>query len=190
MLNRPLFRRSPTEPIFVGFAGRTGAGKTTAAGYVSRKIDCQRIRYSEVLREWRLPGVSRRESLQMLGWEVMAGGLQAELNARLLDALDRSQSTTIDGLRHPIDFESLTSAFGESFCMLFVEAPVRVRFERLRSRFPTFARFQEADSHPVESYIDSLQPLATATVSNDGALEDFHRRLDDALVAWRKGERQ
>ena len=111
-----------------------GAGKTSAAKYLSSMYGLQYIRYSQILREWLAPEIVERERLQSLGWEIMAGGRQPELNARLIARLDRSRSAVIDGLRHSIDFDSLSEAFGTSFNMIFLESGSDVRFERLRWR--------------------------------------------------------
>jgi dephospho-CoA kinase len=169
------------EPIFIGFAGRIGAGKTSAAQYVSSKYGFQYTRYSAVLQSWLAADGYDKDRLQKLGWDIMAGGQQAELNSRLLAGLDRSRSAAIDGLRHPIDFDTLSSTFGSSFRLVFLQARQETRFERLRARFSDYAAFREADSHPVEGRIDSLQPLASMIISNDESLEDLCRRLD-ALI--------
>jgi dephospho-CoA kinase len=174
------FRPSPNSPIFVGFAGRMGSGKTSAATYLNSKYRFQYTRYSQVLQSWRAASNQNRDRLQELGWDVMAGGLQAELNARLVAALDRSRSAAIDGLRHMIDFESLSTNFGSSFALVFLEAGEERRFARLGKRFETFAAFQSADSHPVEAQIDSLRPVAALTILTEQSMESLHRQLD----AW------
>jgi dephospho-CoA kinase len=173
-------RPTPTEPFFIGFAGRIGAGKTSAAEHLRSRYGFQYTRYSRVLGEWLKPEKPERDRLQELGWKIMSGGLQVELNSRLIAGLDHSRSAAIDGLRHPTDFDSLASAFAPSFHLVFVEAPREQRFERLRSRFSSYAAFQEADSRPVEGCIDSLKPLAAVTISNDGPLDRLYQGLD----AW------
>jgi len=112
-----------------------------------------------------------REQLQKLGWDVMSGGLQSELNTRLIAGIDRSKNTAIDGLRHEIDFRALSSAFSTAFYMIFLEASPEARFERLRSRFATFAEFQAADAHPVDASIDSLRPFANTIISSQTYLK-------------------
>ena len=120
----------------------------------------------------------------------MAGGLQGELNKRLIAGIDSSRSAAIDGLRHPIDFESLSSAFGASFRMVFLEAPLKQRFERLQPHFSTLAEFQAADSHPVEAHIDALKPMASMTISNDNSLEALYARLDRWKAANELGDQK
>src|SRR5262245_7027015 len=92
-------RPSPDERVFIGFAGRIGAGKTSAAKYLSSEHGFQYTRYSQVLQDWFSADRPERDRLQKVGWDIMAGGLQQELNSRLLAGLDRSQSAVIDGLR-------------------------------------------------------------------------------------------
>ena len=178
-----------TDAVFVGFAGRIGAGKTSAANYLSSKYGFQYARYSQVLRDWLASEAPEREGLQEFGWEVMVGGRQVELNARLIAGLSRSQSAAIDGLRHHVDFHSLSYAFGASFRLVFLEAAPEARFERKRSRFSTYGEFLAADSHPVEAQIDNLKPLAAATIPTEGSLESLFRRLDGWVARCETGDR-
>src|SRR6267154_1313874 len=119
MASRRTSPPSCIESIFVGLAGHIGSGKTSAAMHLTRKYGFRYSRYSQVLEEWASGGAADRDRLQRLGWDVMAGGLQAELNARLIAGIDRSRSAAIDGLRHSVDFESLSFTFGGSFTMIF-----------------------------------------------------------------------
>lgn len=189
MLSQDLSLRSRNDAIFVGFAGHIGAGKTTAAEYLRTKYGFQYKRYSQVLQDWNASASPDRECLQQFGWEIMTGGRQAELNAHLIVELDRSESAAIDGLRHPIDFHSLSDAFGTSFRLLFLDATAETRFRR-KPRFSTYDAFLTADSQPVEGHIDSLRPLAAATVPNEESLASLYDRLDGLLKEFRMGERE
>lgn len=182
-------RRSPTEPIFVGIAGHIGAGKTSAAKYLRDKWGFQYLRYSQVLRDWLASGSADRDRLRALGWDVMAGGQQAELNRRLLAGLDRTRNAAIDGLRHQIDFDSLSTILGPPFRLVFLDAAPAVRFERLRSRFDSEAKFRAADSAAVESHTEGLRSLASAVISNEESLEALHCLIDDWVGVAGIGER-
>jgi len=183
MPDRRPSRHSLTEAIVVGFTGHIGAGKTCAAKYLSSRYGFQYARYSQILREWLSPGPADRDRLRTFGWEVMAGGRQVELNARLIAKLDRSRSAVIDGLRHMVDYESLSNTFGASFRLIFLDARQDVRFERLRSRFSADEALQVADAAPVEAYIDGLKPLSNTTILNEESLESLYQRLDTWLAA-------
>lgn len=181
------FRPLHDGPIFVGFAGRTGSGKTSAATYLRSKFQFQYTRYSEVLQLWRACGGADRGQLQQVGWDIMSGGLQAELNSRLIASLDLSRSAAIDGLRHPADLDALSSTFGCSFGLIFVEAGPEFRFERCRERFANFDAFRVVDSHPVEGHIDSLRALAALTICNDSSQEDLYQQLDKLITSSVRG---
>jgi hypothetical protein len=181
-------RHSPTDAVFVGFAGHIGAGKTSAAHYLSEKYGFQYTRYSQVLRDWLASESPDREDLQQFGWEVMAGGRQVELNARLIAGLDRSQSVAVDGLRHPVDFHCLSYAFGAAFRLLFLDAATETRLRR-KPRFLTYDAFLAANSQPVEAQIDSLRPLAAATVPNEASLGSLYHQLDGLLASGRTEDR-
>lgn len=180
-------RHLPTEVIFVGFAGRIGAGKTSAAEYLRTKHAFQYTRYSEVLGGWFALESPGTQGLQQFGWEVMSGGRQVELNARLIAGVDRSQSAVIDGLRHPIDFHCLSYAFNVSFHLVFLDATPEVRYKR-KPRFATFEAFLAADTQPVEGHISDLKPLATLVLPNEASLESLHSQLDDWLTSCKMGE--
>jgi dephospho-CoA kinase len=188
MPSQPLPRRLATDPIYIGFAGRIGSGKTSAARHLASARGFQYTRYGKVLREWLGDDGSDRARLQQLGWDVMVGGRQRQLNGRLIAGLDRSQSAAIDGLRHPTDFECLASAYGPCFWLVYLESGQERRFERLRSRFSDYTAFQEADSRPVEAHIEDLKLLASATIENDGALEDMYQGVDEWIARIDRGD--
>ena len=173
--------RSLANPVFIGFAGRIGSGKTTAAQYLAARYGFQYIRYSQVLRDWISPRESEKSRLQEIGWEVMNGGMQLELNLHLISRLDQTHSAAIDGLRHEIDYRSLATAFAPSFSLIFLRSSESCRFERQRHRFVDFASFKSTDNQTVESRIDELEPLAALTIFNEGLLEQLHHQLDGWL---------
>jgi dephospho-CoA kinase len=173
------------QPFFIGFAGRIGSGKTSAAQYLAAKYEFQYIRYSQVLQDWIDLADAGKSRLQEVGWEVMNGGMQLELNSRLITRLDRSRSAAIDGLRHEVDYTSLSAAFTPYFSLIFMKSSEGKRFERLQSRFSGFAAFEAADVQPVESRIENLRSLAVKTILNDGSLERLYDQLD-TLVATLK----
>jgi len=179
-----------TEPQFIGFAGRMGAGKTSAAKYLSIKYGLQYARYSEVLQEWLACDESDKDQLQRVGWNVMGGGMQRELNVRLIARLNRTQGAAIDGLRHPIDFESLSSRLGESFHLIFLETAPEWRFERLRQRFSTYKAFQLAELQPVEAFIEDLKPWSSTVILNEGPLEHLYSALEAWMTAASAGEQK
>src|SRR5258708_27342566 len=93
-------QRPRGERLIVGITGRIGSGKTTVGKYLESRYGFQYLRYSEVLAEWRAKDPESKAHLQEVGWEVMAGGMQAELNRRLIAPVTPEHNPAGDRLRH------------------------------------------------------------------------------------------
>lgn len=168
--------------LVIGVTGHIGAGKTSAASYLRSAHGFFYVRYSQVLSDWLArDDTESKAHLQAVGWGVMGGGMQTELNARLIALIPAHADCAVDGLRHPIDHESLTKAFPAQFRLLYIESKEEIRWQRVRKRYAELDRFRQADSHPVEQQIDGLCHKAFAVVENDGTLDDLYSKIE-ALV--------
>jgi dephospho-CoA kinase len=176
------------ERLIVGITGRIGSGKTTVGRYLESRYGFQYLRYSEVLAEWRAKDPGSKAHLQEVGWEVMARGMQAELNHRLTARILPDANVAVDGLRHPLDYETLNNSFLGSFRLLYIDSLPRLRFERLnqKGKYADFGLFHAADSHLVEQQIDSLRANAALVIRNEGSLEDLYAAVDEAIPRFRK----
>jgi len=175
------------DRLVIGITGRIGAGKTSVGKYLSSAHGFYYVRYSQVLSDWLAKDPESKAHLQVVGWEVMAGGMQAELNTRLISQLPPQRDSAVDGLRHSLDYESLNSAFSYHFYLLFISSPPELRWQRLRSRYPKQDDFGRADSHPVEQQIDSLRDRAFAVLENDNSLQSLYSKVDAALKGIQAG---
>jgi hypothetical protein len=108
-----------TNRVIVGVSGRIGSGKSEAARYLEREYGLQYFRYSLVLAEWQKADPAEKKQLQAVGWEIMGSDRQRELNKRLIAAIDPTRNVVVDGLRHPVDAESL-SCVGRPFFLLYI----------------------------------------------------------------------
>ena len=167
--------------LVIGVAGRIGSGKTVVARYLAECHGFEYLRYSFVLADWYQEDPEAKMRLQTVGWEVMSGPGQRDLNRRLISGIDDARDCAVDGLRHPIDFESLRNAFAKSFFLVYIDTPREIRFERLRDRYPTYDEFLAADSHPVESHIEELVPLASATLSGAEPIGQVDPKIDQLV---------
>jgi dephospho-CoA kinase len=189
-MSSPQSRPRGSERLTIGFAGRIGAGKTSAAKFLEREYGFQYVRYSEVLADWLRVDPAEKGRLQAAGWEVMAGGLQTELNRKLIGRLEPARDHTVDGLRHLIDYETLKNGFGASFFLIYLDCPSELRWERLkvRNRYRARQDFDAADASPVEQHIEKLRPKATVTIQNSGTLGDLYVEMNNTLERIRSGE--
>ncbi len=179
-----------SKRLTIGFAGRIGAGKTSAAQFLEENHGFQYIRYSEVLADWLRIDPGEKGRLQVAGWEVMAGGLQTELNRKLIGRLEPARDHAVDGLRHQIDYETLKNSFGASFFLIYLDCSPELRWKRLnlRQRYRTRQDFDAADARPVEQHIEELRPKATAIIQNSGTLGDLYVEMNNTLERIRSGE--
>src|SRR5947209_18037508 len=160
--------------LVIGITGRIGAGKTSVGRYLESQHGFSYVRYRQVLSDWRAKDPESKAHLQAVGWEVMAGGMRAELNTRLISQLPRQSDCAVDGLRHSLDYESLSGAFSPYFYLLFVSSPPELRWQRLRPKYQKHADFSRADSHSVEQQIDSLRDRAFDALDNDSSLQSLY----------------
>jgi len=175
------------DHLVIGVTGHIGAGKTSVANYLQSVHEFFYVRYSKVLSDWLAKDPESRAHLQAVGWEVMAGGMQTELNTRLIAQIPPQLDCAVDGLRHPIDHESLTKAFPSRFRLLYIESRQETRWQRVRKRYAELDTFRQADSHPVEQQIDALRSKAFAVVENDGTLQDLYSKVETLVKRIRTG---
>jgi len=173
----------------VGITGRIGAGKTSVGKYLESQHGFFYVRYSQVLSDWMAQNPERKAHLQAVGWEVMAGGMQQELNDRLIGRLHSHDDYVVDGLRHPIDFENLSNAFPSSFHLLYIESSDGTRWQRLKHRYPKIEDFRRADSHPVEGNIELLRTKAFSIFKNEDSLQQLFAIVEASLGKIRPGDR-
>jgi len=183
----PNSQQRQDSPLVIGITGRIGAGKTSVGKYLNSAYGFHYTRYSQVLSDWLAKDPESRAHLQVVGWEVMAGGMQAELNARLISQLPVQSDCAVDGLRHPLDYDSLNAVFNSRFSMLYISSPPDLRWHRLQSRYPELDDFRRADSHPVEQQIDSLRDKAFAVLDNSSSLQGLYSNVDAVLQKIRSG---
>jgi dephospho-CoA kinase len=175
------------DRLVIGITGRIGAGKTSVGKYLESQHGFSYVRYSQVLSDWRAKDTESKARLQIVGWEVMAGGMQAELNTRLISQIPARSDCAVDGLRHSLDFESLDISFSPHFFLVYVNSPPEMRWRRLQRRYPALDDFRRADSHPVEQQIDFLRDKAFAALDNEGSIKSLYSKVDDVLDRIRRG---
>jgi dephospho-CoA kinase len=176
------------QRLIIGVAGKIGSGKSEIAHLIERECGFRYLRYSLILAEWFKADPNAKQHLQTVGWEVMSGDGQTELNRRLIASIDQYGDYVVDGLRHLIDFESLKKEFGLSFHLFYIDSPPEIRFERLRHRYRSMDEFIAADHHPVESNIESLRSLASVELCGALPLHRLSIEVQSAIESLRTKE--
>src|SRR6266478_3702934 len=110
--------------LIIGITGRIGAGKTSVGRFLESQHGFYYVRYSQVLSDWRELDPENKARLQAVGWQVMAQGMQPELNTRLIAKIPAQANCAVDGLRHPLDYDALRMRFELQFKLLYIESPL------------------------------------------------------------------
>jgi dephospho-CoA kinase len=167
-----------------------GSGKTTAAEYLASEFGFNHIRYSQVLADWYGEDPEGKSRLQEVGWDVMSGGLQRELNDRLLSKITPKRDWVIEGLRHPVDYESLKNAFASRFHLVYINCSQQARWLRLQKsgRFHTFQEFCVAENMLVEKEIPSLEKFADLRIAGGEPRQQLHQPLNRFVASLQKGK--
>lgn len=100
------------------------------------------------------------------------------LNQKLLSKMESGIDYVVDGLRHPIDFETLSAR--PPFYLLYINASPQIRWQRLSSRDKSKTReeFSMLEMHPVESYTAGLRQRAHRVLANERGLSELKTALD------------
>lgn len=179
----------PNIQIVIGITGQMGSGKTTAAEYLASEHGFNHIRYSRVIADWYGEDPERKSRLQEVGWNVMSGGRQPELNERLLSKITPNRDWVVEGLRHPLDYKSLKKAFASCFHLVYIDCSQQARWQRLQKsgRFHTFDDFRVAEEKLVEKQIPNLKQFADLHIAGGEPLQQLYEPLNRFVASLRKG---
>lgn len=177
--------------MIIGLTGRNGAGKGMVAEILQKK-DFEYHSLSDVIRDAiRKEGHKvTRERLIETGRRLRQQGGPSVLAEHILKTLQPGKKYIIDSIRNPHEVYALKKS--KDFCLVFVDADRRVRFERCKNRgrendphdFAEFVRLEEAELHSTD--VAGQQLIATAdladhTLDNSGTLRDLEVKLDSLL---------
>jgi dephospho-CoA kinase len=180
----------------IGITGTNGAGKGTIVAYLLRMhgFAHQSVRayLYEHLDRMGLP----RDRDHLV---AQANALRAERGPAALAeilyerAAASKQDTIIESIRTPGEIEALTAK--GPFLLLAVDAPVRIRWERIRARasdtdlvdFERFCANEEREMHtedPNKQNIRACMDRAHALLDNSGSFDALYAQVDAVLDRW------
>ena len=184
--------------MVIGLTGTNGAGKTAAADYLKSRGFQFHSLSDEIRRELdRRNQSGSRENLIEMGNRLRAEYGPAVLAERVKARLSPDQNYVVDSIRNPYEVESLRARGG--FHLLHVDAPVEVRYERVRRRggprapnsLEEFTRQEEQEmesANPSHQQLRTCYEMADETLTNDSGLEELQQRLNGLLRQWLMGE--
>lgn len=174
----------------LAFVGAPAAGKTEAAS-VAKEMGIPVITMGEVVRE-----ELKRRGLSLS--DENAGRVANELRDREgMDAIAKrciplikdaerkkveKMVIVIDGIRGVAEVETFKKEFGNDFVLVRVEAPLILRYERIKSRgrgddLLSISEFKEREEREKGWGMGEAMEKADKVIKNDGSLEEFKGQI-------------
>lgn len=175
-------------PKLIGLTGTNGSGKGEAAAYLERKGYAYFSLSDLIRKELQQSGNPvTRDSLIKRGNELR-DRFGPDILARLVIKEVKGKAV-IDSIRNPSEVEYLRKQ--KRFVLLAIDAPVELRYERVkkRGREESASSLDEFIEKEKEEMTDNLKgqqlhscmTMADSVILNDGSLDDFHRKLEEWL---------
>ena len=184
--------------MVIGLTGTNGAGKTAAADYLKSRG----FRFHSLSDEIRAELEGRKQAGSRENLIEMGNRLRAEygpgvLAERVKAHLAPDQNYVVDSIRNPYEVESLRER--GDFHLLHVDAPVEVRYERVRRRggprapksLEEFIRQEQQEmesADPAHQQLRACYEMAEETLRNDLGLDELQQRINGPLKQWLMAE--
>ncbi|MDH5386780.1 MAG: AAA family ATPase, partial [Candidatus Aminicenantes bacterium] len=172
----------------IGLTGTNGSGKGEVASFFVKKGYAYHSLSDIIREELRKQGQTiTRDNLIRMG-NLMREQFSPDILARLVMKKVKGNAV-IDSIRNPKEVEFLKNQVG--FILISVDAPVEIRYERVKKRgreesASTLQEFmaKEAEEMTAKERGQQLQvcmKMADYTIQNDGTLQDLHKKLEEFL---------
>lgn len=183
---------SGVNNLIIGLTSLNGAGKTTVAEYLMQK-GFMFYSLSDIIREEiksRKLEITR-DRLRETGNELRAKFGSSVLADRIMAKLKEGENYVIDSIRNPAEIEALKKR--KDFSMIFIDASIETRFERVVGRkresdpvnFKDFKRVEELELKSKDSTNQQLlqcKEMADFVMDNDSTRDELYRKIDNLLV--------
>ena|SRR3989344_6783288 len=176
--------------MLIGLTGRIASGKEQIAEYLKTK-GFEYTTISRIIREEaaKINIPITRESLQDLGNLIRKYEGNGAWIKRIIQKTNLEKNYIIDGIRNPGEILELKKV--PRFILVSVDAPQKIRYERVLSRgkpsdpktWEEFVKIDERDFGKGEpedgQQVGKCMALANYHLANDSTLENFKRKIED-----------
>ncbi len=176
--------------ILIGLIGEKLSGKDTAADFLVRKYKAEHFRTSHILDELLdvldLPKTRQNEIAAGRGMEMVFG--ERVIGDALLSRINKSAAQVVvnNGLRQEYQFEDALKMGAK---IIYITAPVEIRYERFLSRAEktedgreSISDFAKQEAQWIENKIPVLGAKADYKIENMGTLEEFYKKVEEIFL--------
>jgi len=183
--------------MILGVTGSFCAGKDTVAEILIKK-SFYHYSLSDALREElkKKKQPLTRENLQALGNNLRQTHGPGILAQMALQAMKSDKNYVITSIRNPGEIEVLSQR--KDFLLINVDAPLPVRYARLKSRpkagtedlkIKTIDDFKnlekvENSSDPSKQQLNKVMQIADVTLVNDQGINELYKKIDTILIKY------
>lgn len=174
----------------IGLCGQPASGKDTVADFFVSK-GFTHISLGDTLREEMLKQGIPIDRPHMSVFAADAKKTRGMAFLAEVAAERASDKSVISGIRGTAEVEFFRRKFRRDFMLLFVDAPLKTRYERARKRnrpgddisFEEFCRIENHERSAVSGAqeVDKVIELADCTIDNSGTMEALTAKLEAIL---------
>jgi dephospho-CoA kinase len=177
----------------IGVIGRNGSGKDEVLRYLRDRHGVPFVSTGDIVREiaageGRTPDRSTLQEISHSYFRKYGQGCFVKMLAEKIRGKGWPVAG-ISGVRSPQDVRTMKEMLGPSFVLVEVSVTdPRVRFERMRQRgeerdTDSYQRFLDQDSGEEQLFhVEEAAMMADCSLTNDGSLQDLHRKIEDLVV--------
>jgi dephospho-CoA kinase len=176
----------------IGVSGQIGAGKTETSCILTNQWGYIRLSFGElvegIIKEEKI--AVTRKNLQDKGEELIRTiGCEGITDLLIKKTkIDEVSNYVVDGIRRVGVHLYFRKLFGDSFTLIYVDAPEAVRLTRIKYAgtpknitIVTLDDLRAADEAPVEKGVPELKKHADVIIQNTGSREDLLNELSRYL---------
>lgn len=180
--------------IIIGTTGTFASGKNVINDYLVDKHDFVNFTCSDEIREviQERGLVDDRDTLTKIANEMRVNDGNGVIGKRIAAKIVKQNLSraTIDGMRHPDEVSELKKV--GDFYLIKVDAPVEIRYQRIKSRGTlkddiTLEKFKAQEFYEMsnkdansQQILDTMQ-IANFSIVNDGTFAELHNKVDSIL---------
>ncbi len=178
--------------MIIGLTGKNGSGKGEAANFLKDR-GFHYYSLSDALRdEAKKRGQEvARDVLVALGNELREKEGPGCLAERIFARLDPEKHYVIDSIRHPSEVRVFRRR--NDFTLIRIQAPEKLRFERLKQRgrehdprawedFRALEAQEAKSANKTDQQLDQALALADLQIDNNGPLKEMHEKVRQVLL--------
>jgi len=176
----------PKTRVVIGLTGEIGTGKTILAEYLRFKHGFKSLRYSQIIRRLYSCDESR-STLQNIGSDIAKSAeKQRQLSLEIIKEIEAHPNINyvVDGLRHRMDYDTLSEHFGDSFTLFEIQSTFTNKFNRYNRRSieqVSKEQFQDILCNEAEQDIMSLSMLCYTNnniITNNKTFKDYFETVE------------